>query len=334
MRKYLIPFSLFLFLYTSCKKEYSCEKCIPITPPVVSTDSITNIVTNSAKFHGTLLKIGDTAVSDYGFCWATTSSPTINSSKVSNGATSNTQSYSSIVTGLLENRLYYVRAYAINTKGTVYGQELSFKTSSNPLLDCLVAYYPFKGDTKDSSSNMNHATSNGGTFTSDKNGTANNAYNFNGSNHLLINNSSSISSITNSVTIAAWVYNENPEAYVVCKAAFNGPTMQFRLYADAGGIHFVNYGKAVDFTNILIPVNTWKHIVVTCDGTTAKCYLNGSLVSTQPLHIDNSANDNTTDMYIGADTHNVTEFHSGKLDEIRIYCRVLSATEVQQLFSL
>lgn len=116
------------FLYISCKKEYSCEKCIPITLPDVSTDSVTDISQTSAEFHGTLLKIGDTSVSDFGFCWATTSNPTINNNKVSNGLTNTKQSFSNVVIGLLPNQTYYVRAFAKNSLGTAYSEELNFTT--------------------------------------------------------------------------------------------------------------------------------------------------------------------------------------------------------------
>jgi hypothetical protein len=332
MRKLFIPLSLSFLISISCKKEYSCEKCIPVTIPEVSTNAITDIGQGSAKFLGALLKLGDTAVNDFGFCWATTSNPTINNSKVSNGPTSTIQSFSNVVTGLLENKLYYVRAYAINTKGTVYGQELSFTTLSNPLTDCLIAYYPFNGNTNDESGNNNNGIANGGSLATDNNGSVSKAYNFSGTDFIRVPNSTSISGVHDNFSIAAWIYNEDQFVSVVCKAANGGSTMQFRLYADAGGIHFANYGKAIDFTNTLTPINAWKHIVITCNGTTAKCYLNGSLVSSLPLQNDNSANDNTTDLYIGADTHNVTEFHKGKLDEIRIYCRVLSAEEVLQIY--
>ena len=318
--------------FLSCKKEYSCEGCIPVSFPEVNTIAITDINHGSAKFHGALLKIGDTAVSDFGFCWATAPNPTINNNKVGNGSTSNTQGFNNIVTGLLENQVYYVRAYATNTKGTIYGQELSFTTLSNPLVNCLVAYYPFNGNTNDESGNNNNGVATGGSFATDKNGNVNKAYYFNGSDFIRVPNSSSLSGVGDNFSIAAWVYTENQFVTVVCKAGNGSSAMQFRLYSDAGGIHFANYGKAVDFTNTLTPINAWKHIVITSDGTTAKCYLNGSLVSSLPLHNDNSANDNTTDLYVGADTHNVTEFHKGKLDEIRIYCRVLSAEEVLQIY--
>lgn len=333
MKKLYIILSLSSLIYISCKKEYSCERCIPLTPPEVSTIAITDVGQNSAKFHGALLKIGDTAVSDFGFCWATTPNSAINNSKVSNGPTSNMQSFSNVVSGLLENQVYYVKAYATNIKGTVYGQELNFTTPSSTLTNCLIAYYPFNGNTNDESGNNNNGVATGGSFATDKNGNANKAYSFNGSDFIRVPNSSSLSGVSDGFSITAWVYNENQLVSVVCKAAYNGPTMQFRFFSDAV-IFFANNGKAADFNSALNPINTWKHIAVTSDGTTARYYLNGSLVNTMTLHGDASANDHTTDMYIGADTHGVTEFHKGKLDEIRIYCRVLSDVEVLQLYNL
>jgi hypothetical protein len=334
MIKALFILSLSFLLYISCTREYSCEKCIPVTLPEVQTVSVTDVNETSAKFNGDLLKIGDTSVIDFGFCWASTPNPTDNSNKISDGATSSTQSFSNAVTGLSANQTYYVKAYAINSKGTVYGQEISFITPPDTLNNCLQAYYPFNGNTNDESGNNNHATASGGSFTTDKTGSSNRAYYFDGSNYLRINNSATLSSIPNTITISAWVYNEHPEAYIVCKAAPAGPTMQFRLYADGGGIHFANYGKAADFSNTLSPTNTWKYIAVTCDGNAAKLYLNGNLVSTQSLHDDSSVNNNTTDMYIGDDTHGAIELYTGKLDEIRIYCRVLSTAEVLRLYNL
>lgn len=330
MRVSLITLTILTLFFISCKKE--CPQPA-VTLPEVNTIAITDVGQDSAKFYGALLKTANTTVSDFGFCWSITTSPTTNDNKVSNGSTSNTQSFSNVVTGLSENQIYYVRAYATNTKGTAYGLELSFTTLSNTLVNGLIAYYPFNGNTNDESGNNNNGTANGGSFTTDKNGNTNKAYYFGGSDYIRVPNSSSLSGISNTFTIAAWVYNENQLVSVVCKASYNGPTMQFRFFSDAT-IFFANNGEAADFATTLNPVNTWKHIAVTSDGTTAKYYLNGVLVSIMTTHTDSPSTDHTTDMYIGADTQGATEFHTGKLDEIRIYNRVLSDAEVQQLYNL
>ncbi len=330
--RFLIIFSI--LLASGCAKEYSCEDCIPPEPPVVSTIKITDVTINAATFHGELIKTGKLLITDYGFCWALHSIPTVNDIKISLGQTDSLQSFVATQTGLAENQSYYVRAFAINNLGTVYGEELSFKTSHNTLNDCLVAYYPFNGNTNDESGNNNNGVANGGVLTADKNGNANKAFQFNGSNFIKVTNSPSLSGISTTFSISAWIYNAQPEVYVVCKSAYNGPDMQFRLYADPGGVHFANFNKAADFNNTLNPVNSWKHIVITSDGNLAKCYVNGVLVNTTSFHNDPSVGNNSTEMYLGADPHNATEFFTGKLDEIRIYCRVLSDAEVLQLYNL
>lgn len=202
----------------------------------------------------------------------------------------------------------------------------------DPLKAGLIAYYPFNGNTNDESGNNNHGVAFGGVLTTDMDGNANKAFGFDGNDYIRVANSPSLSGAGNNFTIAAWVYNEAQLVSVVCKSAQNGSTMQFRLFSDVT-IFFANNGKAADFSATLNPLNVWKHIVVTSDGTTAKFFLNGVLTNTTLLHNDASASDNTTEMYIGADTHGATEMYQGKLDEIRVYNRVLNNAEIFQLFN-
>lgn len=201
----------------------------------------------------------------------------------------------------------------------------------NSLLRGLVAYYPFSGNTKDESGNNNHGVANGGTLTTDRNGTINNAYSFDGSNYIKVPNSTSLSSAENTLTISAWVYNLDRLVSVVCKSAYRGPSLQFRIFTDKE-FFFANNGKSADFTTALNPLNTWKHIVITSDGRIANFYLNGVLKSSVPTTFAENANDHTTEMYIGADTHGIPEYYRGKLDEIRIYNRELSPKEIKQLY--
>jgi uncharacterized protein (TIGR02145 family) len=75
---------------------------------------------------GNVTADGENAVTARGVCWGTTPNPTIIDSKTSNGAGIGT--FISFLTGLNINSTYYVRAYAINSKGPGYGNELSFTT--------------------------------------------------------------------------------------------------------------------------------------------------------------------------------------------------------------
>ena len=61
-----------------------------------------------------------------GVCWSTSQNPTINDNKTTDG--SGTGSFTSQLTGLSRNTIYYVRAYATNSAGTSYGDQKSIKT--------------------------------------------------------------------------------------------------------------------------------------------------------------------------------------------------------------
>lgn len=91
--------------------------------------SVTDITTNSAKCGGTVTDEGDDSVTERGICWSTSQMPTINGSYLTCG--SGTGSFEGEMLQLLENTVYYVRAYATNSVGTSYGEEVSFQTEES-----------------------------------------------------------------------------------------------------------------------------------------------------------------------------------------------------------
>ena len=96
--------------------------------PSVVTNSISSISQNSANSGGNTLTTGGSSITDKGVVWATSSTPTLSNSYTSDGT--GTADYSSSLTGLSAQTLYYVRAYVTNTSGTSYGNEVSFRTFS------------------------------------------------------------------------------------------------------------------------------------------------------------------------------------------------------------
>lgn len=83
-------------------------------------------ITATAK--GIITSDGGANVTARGICWSTSRNPTIDNSKTTDGL--GLGSYSSILTSLSSNTLYYMRAYAINSVGVSYGNEESFTTQS------------------------------------------------------------------------------------------------------------------------------------------------------------------------------------------------------------
>ena len=97
-------------------------------PTIASTTAISAITGTSATSGGNITSSGNDLLTARGVCWSTSSSPTISDAKTTDGTTTGT--YTSSITGLTSSTVYYVRAYATNSKGTVYGNELSFTTSA------------------------------------------------------------------------------------------------------------------------------------------------------------------------------------------------------------
>lgn len=93
----------------------------------VSTDHVSEIACKTAVATASVTNNGFSTVTSRGICWGTSPNPTITGNKIASGAGSG--SFVATLTGLQHNTLYYVRAYATNAMGTVYGNELSFKTN-------------------------------------------------------------------------------------------------------------------------------------------------------------------------------------------------------------
>ena len=94
----------------------------------VTTDAASEITSNSATCGGNVTYDGNTTVTARGVCWSTSQSPTVADAHTEDG--SGTGAFTSSITGLEPNTTYYVRAYATNSAGTAYGEEVSFTTVS------------------------------------------------------------------------------------------------------------------------------------------------------------------------------------------------------------
>ena len=97
-----------------------------MVPPTVTTTAISNIGKTTATGGGNITADGGGTVTARGICWSTSQNPTLSGSHTTNGT--GTGSFTSAMTGLTVNTTYYVRAYATNSAGTAYGEEVSFTT--------------------------------------------------------------------------------------------------------------------------------------------------------------------------------------------------------------
>jgi uncharacterized protein (TIGR02145 family) len=100
-----------------------------IAVPVLTTSEITSITQSTAIAGGNITDEKGGSVTTKGVCWSILENPTISDNKTSDGAGAG--SFTSSLTELSGNTKYYIRAYATNSAGTQYGNQLSFTT--NPL---------------------------------------------------------------------------------------------------------------------------------------------------------------------------------------------------------
>jgi len=97
-----------------------------LSAPQLTTTAISSILAFSASSGGNISSDGGVSVTARGVCWSTSQNPTIADSKTADGSGSG--EFTSNLNGLTENTTYYIRAYATNSAGTGYGDEISFRT--------------------------------------------------------------------------------------------------------------------------------------------------------------------------------------------------------------
>ncbi len=117
---------------------------LPLSAPILVTHNARDIYTNVATAGGFIaIDGGGVPVTERGVVWSTSPNPTIAlSTKTIDGI--GLGSFVSNLTGLTGGTTYYIRAYATNSVGTNYGEELSFATlpQPDPMVDIEGNSYP------------------------------------------------------------------------------------------------------------------------------------------------------------------------------------------------
>lgn len=212
-------------------------------------------------------------------------------------------------------------------------------TVSNTQIAGLAAAYSFDegvGATAyDSSGQGNTATlANGVAWVAGQHGKA---ASFDGVNdYITIPNSASTNISGNALTLSMWI-NPQPlatgDSVVIGKfwnTSMSSPYYQYGL--ELGGGNKTDFyigtssGPRVAMAGTTLPFNQWTYLAVTFDGAQVRTYVNGTLVNTQALSASITARGNA--MNIGADA-STAQFQKGLLDDVRIYNRVLTQTQIQ-----
>lgn len=199
---------------------------------------------------------------------------------------------------------------------------------------------PFNGNTQDESGNNYHVQSNTATLTADRFGKPNAAYHFDGTSAFMevpVN----APFVSPNHTISAWVRTVNSVGYRRVVALPKGGGQHFSLnvntpttkkasiYFDKaeGGGGAVVANSAKDVTD-----GNWHHLVGVINMTDRKMsmYVDGTIENT--INLVNTAVTTTEVLQIGRFTSTQPEYFDGDIDDIKIYSRALSESEVEQLY--
>jgi uncharacterized protein (TIGR02145 family) len=142
---------------TAYGNEVSFTTLTPVVPTVTINpiDLITNV---SARSGGAITSDGGAAILSKGVVWSTFPNPTISNSKTTDS--SGVAPFTSQLTGLLGDSVYYVRAYATNATGTGYSAQLSF--TATPAVLATITTTSVSGVTSSKAFSGGNISSNGG----------------------------------------------------------------------------------------------------------------------------------------------------------------------------
>ncbi len=190
----------------------------------------------------------------------------------------------------------------------------------------LIAWYPFSGNAGDSSGNNHNGVVNSGKLSNDRFGKANSAYFCDGTKKAI-----TILALgdykANGVSISLWI-----------KTRKKGAALQ--LVSGAIGNMYLNVHKTGTFvadfdgnmshitgansSDSVVTNGTWTNLTATNDGTTTRLYINGVLQKSFPETLSTGG----SDVIVG------NKGYIGFIDDLRIYNRAISASEVSDIYNL
>ncbi|WP_309642579.1 FISUMP domain-containing protein [Flavobacterium sp.] len=101
--------------------------------PILTTTDATSITDTGALSGGNVTSAGSSAITTRGICYATSELPTISDNILPVSGT--TGSFGSTLSGLTADTMYFIRAYATNSSGTAYGNQIMFTTTGGTATD-------------------------------------------------------------------------------------------------------------------------------------------------------------------------------------------------------
>jgi len=258
--------------------------------PAVTTQAVTDITETSATGNGTVTAINGANITERGVYWSLTNGfADGEGTKVSENGNWTEGVFTSNMTGLTIGNPYFVKAFATNSAGTSYGEQVSFTPAAitppgNALEFNVSAEYVDMGN-----------------------------------NVILNGNFTQEMWVSISPDMAGW------NALITPSAGVRSPFVYATSSSDASaiiyGFDFADKG-AVQAVVGGLKVNTWMHIAITFDGANYKCYING-IEKTNNTAINGHTPSSTPIKYLAQ------SFGNGEVDELKMWSVARTTEEIQ-----
>lgn len=211
-------------------------------------------------------------------------------------------------------------------------------TGTQSFQNGLVGWWQFNGDGASQVGPSSYgATLQSTTFAANRLGEANKALYMGAGSRATSSTSDSLS--PRSITISLWIH---PTAWITSEAA----TAFVAKRGSSGTTGFI-LGRLTGTNSVFFdcggsgerwlpgyspPLNQWTHLTATCEPGRVAFYVNGSFLSERTSNAASTLN-SSAPLTIGEDSLNITPryYFTGSIDDVRIYNRVLLATEVSQV---
>ena len=231
--------------------------------------------------------------------------------------------------------------------GSAAGADEQSSRASKDVIDAtgLAAYYPFNGSARDQSSNGNHGTVHGGNFIADRLGRPSGAYALNGvDNYISVAGSKSLEAEFE-LSIAVWLYHKtqksDKEWYSIVEKSDpeRWGHSKYGMWLIRDLVEFCIQPidlslphRCLDSETTLQP-EQWHHLVGVNDGRVLRLYINGQPAGEKAFDSRTDTSRSDFELYIGTDLYDASPVYAkGAVDELRVYMRALSPSEVVTLF--
>jgi hypothetical protein len=221
----------------------------------------------------------------------------------------------------------------------------------------LIAYYPFNGNANDASGNGNNGVIHGAQFVNDRNGQINSACYFDGNfSYIDIGNSAKIKRYQNDYSVTGWIklnnFSSTYNSIIMSNRNWLTPSISGSMIGVGGLLGYLP--RKIEFINNAIPTNdiysfdylgsdtqinldNWYYFTISYkyngdSSNIVKIYVNGSLESQKVM--GETIDPLEVNTFLGCESILTPKDYSlnGYLDEVRIYSRVLTDSEIVELY--